>query len=263
VFHGLLRVWKSHVQWLPSGVFLIILLAVWQLIVETLKIPGWLLPSPTQVLKAFGSTIDLLFQHSLTTIFETTTGFIISIILGLCVGLLMDLFPLVKRTLYPYLIFSQTVPLIAIAPLLILWLGYGLLPKIMTVILVCFFPISVSLVEGLENSDPDLMNLLKSMGATRWQILFYVRWPNAMPSLFSGLKISATYSVMAAVVGEWLGASSGLGVYLTRASHSFLTDRVFAAILSISLLSLLYFALISLLGRWILPWSYPKKDDNT
>ena len=260
MFRSLLRIWETRVNWLPAGVFLIVLLTVWQLIVETFKIPIWLMPSPTQVFKALVSTQDLLLQHSWTTILETTIGFFISIILGLFVGLFMDLFPLLKRTLYPYLIFSQTVPLIAIAPLLILWLGYGLLPKIMTVILVCFFPIAVSLVEGLENSDPDLMNLLKSMGATSWQILFYVRWPNAMPSLFSGLKISATYSVMAAVVGEWLGASSGLGVYLTRASHSFLTDRVFAAILAISILSLLYFTLISLLWRRILPWSNPKKS---
>lgn len=260
MFRKLIRFWESRANWLPAGIFLVVLLAVWQILVDSFAIPVWLIPSPSKILEALWSTRNLLIQHSWTTIVETTIGFFFSVILGLMVGILMDLFPLFKRALYPYLIFSQTVPLIAIAPLIILWLGYGLLPKILTVVLVCFFPIAVSLVEGLENSDPDLMNLLKSMGASRWQILHFVRWPNAMPSLFSGLKISATYSVMAAVVGEWLAASSGLGVYLTRASRSFLTDRVFAAILAISLLSLFYFSLITLLGRWFLPWSTAKKN---
>lgn len=256
---------KGHFQkkWrdgIPALVFLVLCLAVWQIIVDFFKLPLWLLPSPSAVIKAIWRTRDLLWSHALTTILETTTGFILSVALGLMAGLVMVLSPIVKRLVYPLLIVSQTVPLIAVAPLLILWLGYGLLPKIVTVILVCFFPITVSLIEGLEVSDDDLLNLLKSMGATRWQIVYMIRWPNALPSLFAGLKIAATYSVMGAVIGEWLGASSGLGVYLTRSSHSFRTDQVFAAIVAITVLSLFYFLLIAGIRRLALPWLHTKQE---
>lgn len=249
--------WRDSI---PTIVFSVICLALWQIIVSYFKLPLWLIPSPIAVLKAFWNTRELLWTHTLTTLFETTTGFVLSIALGLVAGVAMVLSPLIKRLFYPLLIVSQTVPLIAVAPLLILWLGYGLLPKIVTVVLVCFFPIAVSLIEGLEVSDDDLLNLLKSMGATRWQILYMIRWPNALPSFFAGLKIAATYSVMGAVIGEWLGASSGLGVYLTRSSHSFRTDQVFAAIAAITVLSLFYFVLIAVIRRLALPWLHTKED---
>lgn len=240
--------------------FLGLCLILWQICVDFFKLPLWLIPSPTAVGKAFWRTGALLWQHTLTTIWETTAGFVLAIVLGLVSGLVMVLSPMVKRLFYPLLIISQTVPLIAVAPLFILWLGYGLLPKIVTVVLVCFFPITVSLIEGLEVSDTDLLNLLQSMGASRWQILYMIRWPNALPSFFAGLKIAATYSVMGAVIGEWLGASSGLGVYLTRSSHSFRTDQVFAAIVAITLLSLFYFVLIAGIRRLALPWLNIKQE---
>ncbi|KLU67285.1 MULTISPECIES: ABC transporter permease [Desulfosporosinus] len=249
--------WRDSI---PTIVFLVICLALWQIIVSYFKLPLWLIPSPIDVLKAFWNTRELLWAHTLTTLLETTAGFVLAIALGLAAGVAMVLSPLIKRLFYPLLIVSQTVPLIAVAPLLILWLGYGLLPKIVTVVLVCFFPIAVSLIEGLEVSDDDLLNLLKSMGATRWQILYMIRWPNALPSFFAGLKIAATYSVMGAVIGEWLGASSGLGVYLTRSSHSFRTDQVFAAIVAITILSLFYFVLIAGIRRLALPWLHTKED---
>jgi len=144
--------------------------------------------------------------------------------------------------------------LIAVAPLLLLWLGYGVLPKILIVVLVCFFPIAISLLEGLELSDLDLLHLLQSMGASKWQVFSLIRWPHAMPALFSGLKIAAAYSVMTAVISEWLGASQGLGVYLLRSSNNFLTDRVFAAIIAITALSFFYYAIIVILTRLLLPW---------
>ncbi len=245
---------KNLFHYTPAVVFLVILLSAWQYTVFKYEIPSWLLPSPLKVAQALWETKYLIWSHAQITLLEITTGFILAIILGILVSTLLTLFPFAKRIFYPFLIFSQTVPLIAVAPLLILWLGYGLLPKIIIVILVCFFPIAVSLLQGLEVSDRDLLNLLRSMGASKWQIFYYVRWPHALPSLFAGLKISATYSVMAAVIGEWLGASQGLGVYLTRSSNNFLTDRVFAAIITISALSFLYYAVIMLLTRLLLPW---------
>jgi len=238
----------------PALLLLVVLLSVWQLLVALFHIPSWLLPSPSMVGQALWSTKGLLWEHAKFTILETTSGFSLAVVLGIVVSCFMILFPMMKRIFYPFLIFSQTVPLIAIAPLLLLWLGYGLLPKVIIVILVCFFPIAISLLQGLELSDPDLLNLLRSMGASKWQIFTQVRWPHAMPSLFSGLRIAATYSVMAAVIGEWLGASKGLGVYLTRSSNSFLTERVFAAIMAITVLSFFYYAMILLLTKLLLPW---------
>ena len=251
--------WKERI---PSLLLFLFLLGAWQIVTTATQIPLWILPTPSQIGKALWETRQLLWMHTLTTLVETTVGFFLAIMLSLITAGIMVLSPWMKRLLYPFLIISQTVPLIAIAPLLILWLGYGLMPKILIIIIVCFFPITISLIEGLELTDPDLLNLLKSMGATRWQMFYIVRWPHALPSLFAGLKIAATYSVMGAVIGEWLGASSGLGVYLTRSSHSFLTDRVFAVIFVITSLSFVYFALISILERIALPWSSTKQHDK-
>lgn len=251
--------WK---QGIPAFLFLVFVLGVWQILVTWAQLPLWLLPTPTQIGKALWDTRQLIWMHTMTTLVETSAGFFLAVVLSLITAGVMVLSSLIKRLLYPFLIISQTVPLIAIAPLLILWLGYGLLPKILIVVLVCFFPMTISLIEGLELSDTDQVTLLRSMGATPWQIFYIVRWPHALPSLFAGLKIAATYSVMGAVIGEWLGASSGLGVYLTRSSHSFLTDRVFAAIFAITALSFLYFALISSLARIAMPWTHTKEQDG-
>jgi ABC-type nitrate/sulfonate/bicarbonate transport system permease component len=253
---------RNWTKKIPSVLFLFLILGIWQIVTTAAQVPLWLFPSPAQIGAAFWETRQLIWMHTVTTLLETSAGFMLAVLLALITAGLMVLSAWFKRLLYPYLIISQTVPLIAIAPLLILWLGYGLLPKILIVVLVCFFPITVSLIEGLELTDTDLLNLLKSMGATRWQIFYIVRWPHALPSLFAGLKIAATYSVMGAVIGEWLGSSSGLGVYLTRSSHSFLTDRVFAVIFTISALSFLYFALITGLAKLAIPWTQIKNQDN-
>jgi len=249
-------------KWIPSLLFFLFLLGAWQMLITVAHVPLWLLPTPTQIAKALWETRQLIWMHTLTTVVETTAGFAFAVVFSLITAGVMILSPWVKRLIYPFLIISQTVPLIAVAPLLILWLGYGLLPKIMIVIIVCYFPITISLIEGLELPDPDFLNLLRSMGASRWQLFYIVRWPHALPSLFAGLKIAATYSVMGAVIGEWLGSSSGLGVYLTRSSHSFLADRVFAAIFAITALSFLYYALISILARLALPWIHSKNQDS-
>lgn len=245
---------RNFRKYAPSLFFLIIIVAVWQLTVNKFQIPPWLLPSPSQIFEALWETKGLIWEHTTMTILETTVGLFLAVILGIATSTLMTLVPYTRRVFYPFLIISQTIPIIAIAPLLLLWLGYGLLPKILIIVLVCFFPITITLLEGLELSDLDLLHLLQSMGASKWQIFSLIRWPHAMPSLFSGLKIAATYSVMTAVISEWLGASRGLGVYLLRSSNNFLTDRVFAAIIAITILSFLYYAVIILLTRFVLPW---------
>jgi ABC-type nitrate/sulfonate/bicarbonate transport system permease component len=159
-----------------------------------------------------------------------------------------------RRAIYPLLVVSQTIPIIALAPLLLIWFGFGLEPKVIVVTLYCFFPIAVACADGLAGAEPALLKLLRSMHASRWQILWLVRLPGAMPSFFSGLRIAATYSVTGAIFGEYVGAYRGLGIYMQTAANSFAIVLVFAAILVTAVLSLLLFGLVSLIERLALPW---------
>lgn len=246
----------------PTAVFLL-LLAAWELAVHIFHIDKFILPAPSQIGLALYRTFPLLWEHSLQTLWEALLGFILAVAGGTALGLVMGVFPVVRKAFYPLLVVSQTIPIVAIAPLLMIWFGYETLPKVIVAALVCFFPITVSLVEGLEAADPDMERLLEAMGASPWQIMAKVQFPGAMPAFFAGLKISATYSIMGAVIGEWLGASRGLGVYMTRSMHSFLTERVFASIVVVSVLSLLLFSFIDVLARLFMPWYYeklPKQD---
>jgi ABC-type nitrate/sulfonate/bicarbonate transport system permease component len=204
---------------------------------------------------------DLLGMHTWQTLKETWLGLGLSLAVGLGLALLIDFSALLRRTIYPLLVVSQTVPILALAPLLIIWFGYGILPKVIVVALVCFFPIVVSTADGLRVADPDLIALLRAMGANRRQIFMKVRFPGALPSFFSGLKIAITYSVVGAVIGEWVGASRGLGIFMIRSSKNFLTDRVFAAIAVTSLLSILMFGVVMLLERALLPWYHARREE--
>jgi len=246
-------------KYLPSLSVFLILLGIWEFIVKCFEIENYILPAPSQIGGALRTTSSLLWQHSLQTVVEALLGFALAVACGLFLAAVMGLAPRVKRTLYPLVIISQTVPIIALAPLMIIWFGYGMLPKVVVVALVCFFPITVSLVEGLGTIDPDMVKLLLVMGASRWQIFKKVQFPGAMPSFFAGMKIAATYSIMGAVIGEWLGASAGLGIYMTRSMHSFLTEQVFAAIVVVSFLSLLLFGFVEGAGRIFMPWYYQQK----
>ncbi len=250
-------------RWLSMllpGTVIILLLAAWETAVDRGGIEKWILPSPTTVLKAFWQARDLIWQHSLYTVAETAAGFGIAIVLAVVTATLMDLSDWLKKTVYPLLVISQTIPIIAVAPLFIIWFGYGLAPKIMVVALVCFFPITVNLADGYRLVDNDMIRLMSAMGANKYQIFRLVKLPAALPFFFSGLRIAGTYSVMGAVIGEWLGASQGLGVLMTRSAHSFLTERVFAVIMVIIILSLAFCFLIDMLARLVMPWFYREQE---
>lgn len=250
-------------RWLSMllpGTVIILLLAAWETAVDRGGIEKWILPSPTMVLQAFWQARELIWQHSLYTVAETAAGFGIAIVLAVVTATLMDLSDWLKKTVYPLLVISQTIPIIAVAPLFIIWFGYGLAPKIMVVALVCFFPITVNLADGYRLVDNDMIRLMSAMGANKYQIFRLVKLPAALPFFFSGLRIAGTYSVMGAVIGEWLGASQGLGVLMTRSAHSFLTDRVFAAIMVIIILSLAVCFLIDMLARLVMPWFYREHE---
>jgi ABC-type nitrate/sulfonate/bicarbonate transport system permease component len=235
------------------GIVIIILL--WEGAVRITNMPSYILPAPSRVLIALIKSSPLIWSHTKITLYESMTGFTVAFVFSFLLVFAMDNIPSVKEMIYPVLFISQTVPIITVAPLFIVWFGYGLLPKIIIVALVCFFPIAVSLIGGLESTDKEMHDLLKCMGANRMQIFRTVKLPGALPSLFSGLKIAAAYSITGAVIGEWLGAKAGLGEFMRRSMHSFAVDRTFAAILVVSLLSLGIFRIITVLEKKLMPWT--------
>lgn len=238
---------------LPLAV-LIGLVVVWEVGVRLFRVDPHELPAPSRILGAFREQGNLYVDNTWRTMQETAVGFAVAVLMGLFFAFVIDATPLLRRAIYPLLIGSQTIPIIAIAPLLIIRLGFGLAPKIVIIVLYCFFPIVVSTVDGLRAAEPEMLNLLRAMGADRWQLLRVARIPAAMPSIFSGVKIAATYAVTGAVVSEWLGGSKGLGVSMIRAQKSFAPDKVFAAVFIVMLLTLMLFLIIDLVARWLMPW---------
>jgi ABC-type nitrate/sulfonate/bicarbonate transport system permease component len=247
--------------YMPVFIFFIFLLLFWELIVQLIGVESWILPAPTAIIRELIKTRSLLLDHSLRTLYESIFGLTVSTAAGILVGTIIFNFRILERTLYPLMVISQTVPIVVLVPLLVIWFGFGLLPKLLIVILACFFPIAVNTVDGLNTADPDKVNLLRAMGATRWQIFIKLRIPTALPMIFSGLRISATYSVMAAVVAEWMGSDLGLGVFIVRSSNSYLTARVFAGIFLVSLFSIILFQSVSLLERILIPWTKNYKEE--
>ncbi|MBC7314832.1 MAG: ABC transporter permease [Chloroflexi bacterium] len=243
-------------QYLPAAALVLTLLVLWELATHLWEIQPWLLPAPSAIWKAGLAARGLLGPHIWQTAQETLWGFLLALGVGLALGLLIEFSPLVRYALYPLLVISQTIPIIAIAPLLVIWLGYGIWPKIIVVGLVCFFPIVVNTADGLRSADPELIALLRTMGASEGQIFQLVRWPGALPMIFSGIKIAITYSVVGAILGEWVGASRGLGVFMLRATNSFRTDWVFASIAITAILSVCLFGLVSAAERLSLRWYY-------
>jgi ABC-type nitrate/sulfonate/bicarbonate transport system permease component len=239
----------------PAGLVLTILV-LWQLATALWQIQPWLLPAPVDIVRAGVAARGLLGPHVWQTAQETLLGFGLALAVGLSLGLLIDFSPAARSALYPILVVSQTIPLIAIAPLLVIWFGYGIWPKIIVVGLICFFPIVVSTADGLRATDPELMSLLRTMGATRRDVFLKVRLPGAMPVIFSGIKIAVTYSVVGAILGEWVGGTRGLGIFMLRATNSFRTDWVFVSIAITAALSIFLFTLTTVIERMALPWYY-------
>lgn len=238
------------------------LLAIWELVCDLGIVPAFLLPSPSSVVRALLSDLPLLAQHSLTTLAEAAAGLCIGVVVGFAFAVLMDRFETFYLAFEPLMTISQTIPTIAIAPLLVLWFGYGLAPKVILIVLTTFFPVTVSLVSGFRSVDPDMVDLLRTMGASRWQIFRYVKLPAATEQLFSGLTISATYAIVGAVISEWLGGFWGLGVYMTRVRKSFSYDKMFASIIVISGLSLGLMRLVGVLEDICMPWKRAERSTN-
>lgn len=229
-------------------------LLIWQMACSLEWVPRYMLPSPVQVVRAFVSDFPLLMSHAKVTLLEAVLGLFCGVLLGFVCAVIMDAFPIAKKGLYPILVLSQTIPPVAIAPLLILWFSYGIAPKVILVVLVSFFPMAVGLLEGLQSVDEDMIKLMHSMKASKFQIFRYVKLPGALSEFFSGLRIAVAYSVVGAVIAEWLGGFAGLGVYMTRVKKSMAYDKMFAVIFFVSVISLVLMVLVDVIQRKAMPW---------
>ena len=239
---------------IPSITAVALLLLLWQTVCAVGVIPPYMLPSPLEVLRAFISEFPQLFENSLITLEEAFVGLFLGVSVGFAAAVLMDTFGVLYKAFYPLLVITQTVPSVAIAPLLVLWFGYEMTPKIVLIVISTFFPVTVGLLDGFRSVDKDAVNLLRSMGADRLQIFRYIKFPSALPQLFSGLRIAAAYSVVGAVISEWLGGFGGLGVYMTRVKKAFAFDKMFAVIFLISGISLALMALVGLMEKKCMPY---------
>jgi ABC-type nitrate/sulfonate/bicarbonate transport system permease component len=242
--------------WSVSAIAVILIL--WQTVCSVGLVDEFLLPSPVQVVKAFVEEFPLLLEHSFVTLAEALFGLVLGILLGFLVAVFMDQFEPLYKACYPLMILSQTIPTVAIAPLLVLWFGYEMAPKVILIVITTFFPIAVGLLNGFKSADRDSINLLRAMGAGRWQIFKIVKLPGALSQFFAGLRISASYAVVGAVISEWLGGFSGLGVNMTRVKKAFSLDKMFAVIFLISVISLLLMKSVDFLQKKCMPWEKEK-----
>lgn len=250
---------RLHVKkLLPAGVCLA-LAVLWEALVRLMRVPAYVLPTPSGVIRALMADAYALAGHAGVTVAEAASGMLIALVLALALGILMDAFPSFRQAVYPILVVTQTVPMIVLAPILIIYLGFGLAPKILTVTLMCFFPIAVGFADGMRGTGADYVNLVRSYGASRLQVYGLVKIPYALPSLVSGLKVAATYSITGAVVGEWIASQQGLGYYLLRVKNSYALDKMFACVLIIVALSILMNGVVELLGRAAMPHLRRKK----
>ena len=239
---------------LYPALFITALIALWQAVCSARIIPAYLLPSPAAVAAALINDLPLLLSHTGTTVIEAFTGLLLSIVFGVFAAAVMDRFEPLYLAVYPVVVLTQTVPAIAIAPLLVLWMGFGIAPKVLLIFITCFFPITVSTLSGLRSVDPDIIDLMRSMGASRLEILIRVKLKASLESFFAGLKLAGAYSIISAVIAEWLGGSKGLGVYMTRVRKSYAFDKMFAVIILISAVSLLLMKLIDIIHKKSMPW---------
>ena len=236
------------------------LVGAWELWVQVGDVPKWQLPAPSAIAVELAESRALLWDNTLVTLQEVALGFLAALAAGVILAALIAYSRLLESSIYPLVIASQTIPVIAIAPLLLIWVGYGIEPKIIIVALISFYPIAVNTVDGLKSVDPDMVNMMRTLGASRWQIFSKLQVPTSLPFMFSGIKIGISVSVIAAVIGEWVGASAGLGYLITYSQPLFLTARVFAAIVVLSFMGMFLFALASLAERLMLPWYHTEKQ---
>lgn len=231
------------------------LIGGWELLARAAGIENYLLPAPSEVARALVEDRDLLLPDAWVTAQEVLLGFGLAVATGVLLAMLLHLSPLLRRTIYPLVIASQAVPVIVIAPILVIWFGFGMAPKLIVIALVCFFPVVVNMLDGLRSVDPEQAKMLRTLGASRAALFRRLELPSALPQLFSGAKIAAAVAVIGAVFGELVGSDAGLGHAIQVGTAQLLTARVFAAVLILSAMAMLLFALVAALERLVVPWA--------
>jgi putative hydroxymethylpyrimidine transport system permease protein len=230
------------------------LAARWEILADALSIEPFLVPAPTEIAESLWRDRELLADNGWVTLQEVVAGFAVSVVLGAGFATVLHLSPLLRRAFYPLLVASQTVPIIVIAPILVVWFGFGIAPKLAIIALICFFPITVNTLDGLRSVDPELRKLMRTLDASRWQTLRRVEAPTALPFFFSGAKVAVAVAVIGAVFGEWAGSGSGLGHFMLEASSQLLTARMFAAVVVLSAFAIGLFGLLVVLERRFAWW---------
>ena len=259
-FLGRLKGWQG---WLPALVIVVAIVALWEWVVASNDIPHWKLPAPSSIGGELWASRMMLLEHTWVTLGEVLIGLAVALASGVLLAWLINLSRTLERVIYPSVIASQTIPIIVIAPLLLIWLGYGIQHKVIVVALISFFPIVVNTVDGLKSADPDVINMLRTLGANRWQVFRKVQVPASLPFLFSGVKIAVTVSVIGAVIGEWVGSSEGLGYLAIRSKSQFLSERVYAIVVLLSLMGIGLFLIAAALERALLPWYHNQRRRMT
>ncbi|MCD9023274.1 ABC transporter permease [Cohnella silvisoli] len=240
---------------------LIVFIGVWQACCTVFKMDPWILPDPWTIALRMAEDSALLWKHSLSTLKLALMGIGLGLAVGIIVALIIHSVAILRIAISPLLVLSQNVPIIALGPLLMIWFGFGLMPKLILLIIVCFFPIALSMLAGLGQAEPQLREYLGMIGASRWERMKRLEFPASLSFLFSGLKITATYAVSSAVVAEWLGASKGIGYYLVLKFKGYDTSAVFGAIVCIVTLSLLLYGAVVVLERLVIRWRPRSSDD--
>jgi NitT/TauT family transport system permease protein len=247
-------------SWRPIGLLLAVL-AAWWLITVTGLVKPYLVPSPGATLRTIIDKSGYIWQHSWVTTYETLLGFAIAVTIGIAAAVIMVYSTTVEKTLYPILLFAQVIPKIAIAPLFIVWLGFGLAPKVVVAVLVAFFPVVISMVTGLKAVDPEMIELSATMGAGPLQTFAKIRFPASLPYLFAGLKVAVTLAVTGAVVGEFVGANEGLGYVILQANGNLDTPMLFAGLLVMSVIGIVLFVIVEFAEKLLLPWHASRRGE--
>lgn len=237
---------------LKLSLTLIALVAVWELLCRALNIPVFLIPAPSQVAWRLYEKRDLYLIHTWTTLYETTAGFLLAVVFGILCAAIIVVIPKLRDIVMPLLLVAQLVPKVAIAPLLLIWFGYGLFPKVLVAFLVAFFPIVVNGASGLASVQPELLDLGHSLQASRWQTFWKFRIPTALPELFSGMKVAVTLAIIGAIIGEFVGGNRGLGYLIIVANQELDTPLAFAAIFLLSVAGIALYAIVEMLERMLL-----------
>jgi ABC-type nitrate/sulfonate/bicarbonate transport system permease component len=241
---------------LPPLVFSLLVLGAWQAYIVLADVNPLLLPSPFDVARSVVDNAALFASNAVVTLTEILLGFALGAATGIALGVLLTYSPLAERAVYPWLVASQMVPIVAVAPILVVWFGFTIVPKVVVVALVGFFPVVVNTIDGLKSVDPEMVRLMRTLGMSRGRIMRSVRVPSALPYVFSGLKVAMALSVIGAVFGEWVGSSEGLGYLMLALNNQLATTELFAAVLVLSLMGITLFFLVGLVERLVIPWHH-------